>query len=131
MSLDIGQNEIDLDNNTMIVTETDEKGIIIFASKDFCKISGYTSEELVGQQHNIVRHSIMPRSAFEDLWATVKSGNIWNGIVVNKTKNGNYYWVNATVYPSKRRDGSIKYISVRVKPSKEEIENALKLYKAL
>ena len=71
----------------------------------------------------------MPSWAFEDLWKTIKSGNIWKGIVKNYTKDGNFYWVNATAFASKTKDGEIKYISVRVKPTKEEIQNAKKLYK--
>lgn len=128
MSINFGNNEILLDDNSMIVTETNEKGIITFASKDFCKIAGYTKEELIGQPHNFIRHSFMPSSAFKDLWDTVKSGRIWTGVVINATKNGGYYWVRATVYPSKTETGAIKYISVRVKASKEGILDATALY---
>jgi aerotaxis receptor len=73
----------------------------------------------------------MPSAAFADLWKTVQSGKVWTGIVVNKTKSGGYYWVKANVYPSKNGDGSIKYISVRVRPSSQEIEDAIKLYPTL
>lgn len=121
--------EVFLEQETIIVSQTDEKGIIIFANADFCTISGYELEELVGNPHNMVRHKDMPKWAFEDLWKTIKSGKIWKGIVKNRTKEGGYYWVNATVFPSKSVDGSIRYISVRVKPTKEEIENAENLYK--
>lgn len=122
-------NEVFLEQDTIIVSQTDEKGIVTFANADFCKIAGYKLDELVGKQHNIVRHQDMPKWAFEDLWKTVKSGKIWKGIVKNRTKDGNYYWVNATVFPSKDIDGSIRYISVRVKPTKDEIQNAENLYK--
>lgn len=123
--------EILLDKKTMIVSETDAKGIIIYANADFCKIAGYTKDELIGNPHNMVRHSDMPKAAFEDLWETVKRGDVWNGIVKNRTKNGGYYWVNATVFPSKDVNGNIRYVSVRVKPTKEEIEKAENLYKTL
>jgi len=123
--------EIKLDKDTMIVSETDEKGIILYANADFCKIAGYTKDELIGQPHNYVRHNDMPKAAFEDLWKTVKSGNIWNGIVKNKTDNGQYYWVNATVYPSIDADGKKRYISVRVKPTSLEVSNAKALYKTM
>ncbi|MGB3750974.1 MAG: PAS domain-containing protein [Arcobacteraceae bacterium] len=115
----------------MIVSETDEKGKIVFANEDFCKIAGYSIDELVGQPHNIVRHQKMPKAAFEDLWKTVKSGNIWKGIVKNKVKNGGYYWVNATVFPSKTPSGKLRYISIRIKPTKQEIEDAEKIYSSL
>lgn len=123
--------EILLDKKTMIVSETDAKGIIIYANADFCKIAGYTKDELIGNPHNMVRHSDMPKAAFENLWETVKRGDVWNGIVKNRTKNGGYYWVNATVFPSKDVNGNIRYVSVRVKPTKEEIEKAENLYKTL
>lgn len=123
--------EIELSKDTMIVTETDTKGNILFASKDFCTLAEYTKDELLGKPHNIVRHEDMPKAAFADLWDTLKKGYTWRGIVKNKTKNGNYYWVNATAYPSKTPDGELKYISIRVKPTKEEVEKAIELYKTM
>ena len=124
-------NEIKLPKDMMIVSEADEKGVILYANDDFCKIAGFSRDELIGKPHNIVRHKDMPKTAFEDLWKTIKSGNIWHGIVKNNTKNGDYYWVNATAYPSKTVDGNIRYISVRVKPTNEEIANAINLYSKL
>ena len=124
-------NEVKMPQEMIIVTETDAKGIIKFANEDFCKIAGYSLEELVGHPHNMVRHNEMPKAAFEDLWKTIQKGNIWKGIVKNKTKNGDYYWVNATAYPSKTSDGELRYISVRVKPTELEVSNAMKLYKTL
>ena len=123
--------EIKLNRNTMIVSETNEKGIIVYANDDFCSIAGYTKDELIGQPHNMVRHPDMPKAAFEDLWKTIQSGNVWKGIVKNKTKNGDFYWLNATAYPSKTHDGKIRYISVRVSPTQDEIKNAEFLYKTL
>ena len=123
--------EVKLSADTMIVSETDAKGIILYANTDFCKIAGYSKEELIGKPHNYVRHPDMPKAAFEDLWKTIQSGNIWNGIVKNKTKDGGYYWVNATAYPSKNSNGVLRYVSVRVKPTDKEIENAINLYKTL
>ncbi|HFU75643.1 MAG TPA: PAS sensor domain-containing protein, partial [Arcobacter sp.] len=88
-------------------------------------------EELVGQPHNLIRHPFMPSAAFADLWKTVQSGNVWTGIVVNKTKNGGFYWVKTNVFPSRNPDGSTKYSSVRVMPSKEEVEDAIRVYPTL
>ncbi len=124
-------NEVKMPQEMIIVTETDAKGIIKFANEDFCKIAGYSLEELVGHPHNMVRHNEMPKAAFEDLWKTIQKGNIWKGIVKNKTKNGDYYWVNATAYPSKNPNGELRYISVRVKPTELEVSNAMSLYKTL
>lgn len=123
--------EIILDRDTMIVSETDAKGIILYANADFCKIAEYTKDELIGKPHNMVRHSDMPRVAFKDLWETIQKGNIWNGIVKNSTRDGNFYWVNATAFPSKDSKGQLRFISVRVKPTAEEIKNAEALYKTL
>jgi PAS domain S-box-containing protein len=120
--------EIKINKNTMIVSETDEKGTIIYANDDFCTIAGYSKDELIGKPHNLVRHEDMPKAAFEDLWKTVQSGKVWNGIVKNKTKSGDFYWVNATAYQSKTKDGKLRYISVRVCPTDDEMKSAEKLY---
>lgn len=124
-------NEVILEKDTMIVSETDEKGNILYANEDFCKIAEYTKDELIGQSHNIVRHSDMPKIAFKGLWDTIQAGKVWNGIVKNKTKSGKFYWVNATAYPSIDSNGKRRYISVRIKPTKQEIEHASALYKTL
>ena len=120
--------EIKLHKNTMIVSETDEKGVIVYANNDFCDIAGFSKNELIGKAHSMVRHEDMPKAAFEDLWKTIQNGRIWNGIVKNKTKNGNFYWVNATAYTSKTKDGKLRYISIRVCPTNQEIEQAKILY---
>jgi len=125
------EEEIFLENSMIIVSETDEKGNILYANSDFCKICGYSKDELIGKAHNIVRHKDMPRAAFKGLWETIKNGEIWNGIVKNKTKNNGFYWVNATIFTSKDVDGHLRYISVRVKPTEEEVANAISLYKTL
>ena len=123
--------EVQLEKSTMIVSETDLKGNIIYANEDFCKIAGYTKDELIGQAHNMVRHEEMPKLAFKDLWDTVQQNKIWKGIVKNKTKNGDFYWVNATAYKVTKQNGEQRYISVRRKPTQSEINNADILYKQL
>lgn len=121
-----------LKDTDFLVSQTDEKGIILFANEDFCKIAGYTLEELVGQPHSIVRHPDMPKAAFKDLWDTVKRGEIWTGYVKNSTKNGGFYWVYATVYPNIAcHDGKCGYMSCRRKPSADEIAEAERLYKTM
>ncbi len=123
--------EIELDEYAFLVSETDSKGIITFANDDFCDIAGYPLEELLGQPHNMVRHKDMPKAAFKDLWETVKRGDIWTGYVKNRTKNGDYYWVFATVYPFESEDGKNGYMSCRRKASREEIRKYEELYKEL
>ncbi|MDX3958784.1 PAS domain-containing protein [Aliarcobacter skirrowii] len=121
--------EVFLEQDTIIVSQTNSKGEIIFANADFCRIAGFRLDELVGKPHNLVRDKDIPSWAFEDLWKTIKAGKIWKGIVKNRTKNGGFYWVNATVFPSKNSNGEIRYVSVRVKPTNKELEEAKKLYK--
>lgn len=127
----MSSNETQLSEYAFLVSETNEKGIITFANNDFCEIAGFTLDELIGKPHNIVRHSDMPKTAFKDLWETVKKGEIWTGYVKNRTKDDNYYWVFATVYPFESCDGEKGYLSCRKKASKEEIEVYEKLYKSL
>ena len=113
--------EIKLDLDSFLLSETDEKGIIRYANDEFCEFAEYTLEELIGKPHNIVRHPDMPKAAFEDLWKTVKAGKAWKGFVKNRTKNNNYYWVFATVFPFTSCDGSKGYISCRRMASQNEI----------
>lgn len=121
-----------LKSDDFLVSQTDEKGVILFANDDFCKIAGYSLSELIGKPHSIVRHKDMPKVAFKDLWSTVKQGEIWSGYVKNKTRDGGYYWVYATVYPMYDEVKRIKtYMSCRRKPSKQEVEDAKALYKTL
>lgn len=121
-----------LKDTDFLVSQTDEKGIILFANEDFCKIAGYTLEELVGKPHNIVRHRDMPHAAFKDLWDTVKGGKVWTGYVKNATKSGGFYWVYATVYPNIACDGgTCGFMSCRRKASLEEIAEAERLYKTM
>jgi aerotaxis receptor len=118
-----------LDDISFLVSETDSKGIIRFANDDFCKIAEYTIDELIGQPHNMIRHTDMPKKAFQSLWETILDGEVWTGYVKNATKSGGFYWVFATVYPFESCDGSTGFLSCRRKASKEEIEEAEALYK--
>jgi len=120
--------EIPFPEDTILVSKTDAKGLITYANHDFVKISGYAEEELIGRNHNLVRHPHMPPEAFADLWATVKQGDTWTGLVKNRAKNGDYYWVKANVTPIELPSGAIEYMSVRTPPTQEEKQYAEKLY---
>ncbi len=124
----ISHNEIDYPEGIVFVTKTDVKGTITYANDSFVEISGYSREELIGKGHNIVRHPDMPKWAFADLWATIQSGHPWRGMVKNRAKNGDYYWVRATVSPIISNQKITGYISLRRKPSREEIASAQSLY---
>ena len=95
----VTQREYPLQDGAVIISWTDSKGNITYANDDFVEASGFTYEELMGQPQNIVRHPDMPPEAFRDLWATIKTGNPWVGMVKNRRKNGDHYWVKATVTP--------------------------------
>jgi aerotaxis receptor len=120
--------ELTLTDKSFLVSETNEQGIIKFANNEFCKYSEYSLEELLGKPHNIVRHPDMPKAVFKQLWSSVKEGKRWRGFVKNKTKNGNFYWVFATIFPFTSSDGSKGYISCRRKASQKEIEKYEDLY---
>ncbi len=126
----IGRETI-LDENAFLVSETDAKGIILFANEQFCKVAEYSVDDLVGKPHNLVRHEDMPKAAFKDLWDTVKKGKVWQGFVKNKTASGGFYWVYATVYPYKNKAGEQCYMSIRRKPSREDIQKCSELYKTM
>jgi PAS domain S-box-containing protein len=111
-----------------LLSETDEKGIITYSSDSFAKTAGYEVKDLVGEPHNLVRHSDMPRKAFKSLWDTVQAKGFWTGIIKNARKGGGYYWVFATVLRSIDKNGNVKYVSIRTKPSREEIKKAQELY---
>ncbi len=123
--------EIQLGEEDVIVTTTDLKGAITYANKDFIRISGFAEEELVGKNHNVVRHPDMPPAAFADLWQTLKAGKSWMGIVKNRAKNGDYYWVDAYVAPIFEGRQIVGYQSVRVKPARAEVARAERLYRSL
>ena len=114
-----------------LLSETDEKGIVTYASDSFLKIANMKREDLIGQPHNIVRHPDMPRAAFKSLWDDAQSKGFWTGIVKNARKGGGHYWVYATVLRSIDKNGNVKYVSIRVKPSREDIKKAEELYATL
>lgn len=115
-----------------IVSETDLNGIITFANRRFCEISGYSVSELVGEAHNIIRHPDMPKAAFEQLWKTILSGTIWHGLVKNLRKDGKYYWVDTEVSPIFDDNGKPKgYMAARKPASRRNIEETALLYQQM
>lgn len=122
-------NELILNKNNLITSKTDLRGYITYANFDFIAFSGYDEEELIGYNHNIIRHPLMPRIIFKVLWDTIKSGKEINAFVLNKNKNGLEYWVYANVTPSFNANGDIiGYYSVRRKPNPQALPTIRKLY---
>lgn len=112
----------------LIVSRTDLNGNITLVNEAFVAISGYGEDELIGKPQSILRHPDMPSAAYADLWATVKAGKKWHGYVKNLCKDGGHYWVYATVVPNVRRGEVVGYTSVRRKPSKSKVAEAIAQY---
>ena len=117
--------------NEVIISTTDQRGIITFVNENFVNVSGFSREELIGKPHNIVRHPDMPPEAFADMWRTLKLGLPWMGIVKNLCKNGDHYWVSAYVAPIHVDGQFVEYQSVRFHATAEEVERAEALYQRL
>jgi methyl-accepting chemotaxis protein len=128
INMPVTDREVVMKDGTILVTRTDTKGRITYANDDFVEISGFSRDELIGKNHNIVRHPDMPAEAFEDLWTTSKQAKPWKGIVKNRTKTGDYYWVEANVTPVFNNGQVVEYLSVRYAPSREQINAAESLY---
>lgn len=123
--------EVPVGKTDQLVSTTDLKGVITYCNETFCRIAGFTESELLGQNHNIVRHPDMPKAAFADMWSHLKKGHPWRGIVKNRTKTNGHYWVDAYVTPIYENGKLAGYQSVRVQPKRERVETASKAYKAL
>src|SRR5689334_19529607 len=124
VNLPVINQEVELDDEHAIVSKTDLDGNITYVNPYFEQVSGYTSEELLGQPQNIIRHPDMPKEAFADLWASIKSGLPWTGIVKNRCKNGAYYWVRANITPIRENGRTTGYMSVRTKAERSQVAAA-------
>jgi len=115
----------------VILSETDPRGIITYANRRFCQISGYERSELIGQNHNIVRHPEMPKAVFQELWQTIRGRQAWEGLIKNLRKDGRFYWVHTHIEPL-RNGGALRgYVAVRRPADPDEIIEAELRYKAL
>ncbi|MDG6773773.1 methyl-accepting chemotaxis protein [Thiomicrorhabdus sp. ZW0627] len=123
--------ERDVAEDVIIVSKTDLNGTITYVNDPFVEISGFSREELIGQPHNIVRHSDVPKAVFADLWATLKQGKTWVQLVKNRCKNGDYYWVEANVSPIVEKGKVVGYMSVRRKISDAQKKAAQALYQQI
>ncbi|SDT88214.1 methyl-accepting chemotaxis protein [Halopseudomonas salegens] len=128
VNLPITEREVALSSGDNLLTTTDLKGAITYANPAFERISGYSQEEMLGKNHNLIRHPHMPPLAFEQMWRTIKSGKSWMGLVKNRCKNGDFYWVSAYVSPVMRDGKIIEFQSVRTKPEKQQVAAAESCY---
>jgi methyl-accepting chemotaxis protein len=118
-------------DNASIVSKTDTKGRITYINRTFVEVSGFSEEELIGQPHNMVRHPDMPPAAFADFWHTLKAGRPWRGLVKNRCKNGDYYWVEANANPIRENGEVIGYMSLRTCPTRDQVEQAERIYRSM
>lgn len=124
----VSQREYLFDDHATLMSTTDLNSHITYANDAFIEASGFTADEINGQPHNMVRHPDMPPEAFADMWATLKQGEPWTALVKNRRKNGDHYWVRANAIPVVR-DGKVQgYMSVRTKPTAEEVRQTEVLY---
>lgn len=126
------EDEYRMTENDILISATDARGVITFANNQFYSVAQYGNGELVGKPHNIIRHPDMPKTAFKDLWETIKAGKIWEGFVKNRGRLGRIYWVKAVVFPCFNENKIIEgYISIRLRPTDKEIERAKEAYRKL
>ncbi|NPA66644.1 MAG: PAS domain S-box protein [Epsilonproteobacteria bacterium] len=118
------------DKDAVLISQTDLEGTILFVNQKFQDVSGYSYNELVGKPYNILRHPDMPEEVFEKMWETLKSGQVYNGIIKNLRKDGKYYWIDLEILPIKEENSdTIKtYMAVARKASKKDIEENQLLY---
>ncbi|MDO9103780.1 MAG: methyl-accepting chemotaxis protein [Methylovulum sp.] len=131
INMPVTDKEVLMKKGEILVSRTDLKGRITYVNDAFVAISGYTREELLGANHNLIRHPDMPPAAFADLWATLQQGKPWAAPVKNRTKSGDFYWVEANVIPVYKNEQLHEYFSARYAPKREQIEQAEILYKKL
>ncbi|MFA6121508.1 MAG: PAS domain-containing methyl-accepting chemotaxis protein [Sideroxydans sp.] len=127
----VSQKEVTFPSGTVLISKTDTKGIITYCDDEFERMSGYSRAELIGKSHNIVRHPDMPAQAFKWLWDTLKAERPWRGMVKNRCKNGDHYWVRATVAPIIENGKIIGYVSVRKSPTRQQVAEAEAMYREL
>ena len=120
--------EVIFSDDEELVSVTDTRGVIRYANSEFCKVAGFSKEELTGKNHNIVRHPDMPKAAFADMWSKLQSGHAWRGAVKNRCKDGRYYWVDAFVTPLYESDQLVGFQSVRTVLSPQVRRRAESLY---
>jgi aerotaxis receptor len=124
----VSQREYSFPSGASLLSVTDPKGRIVFCNSAFIEVSGFSRDELLGQPHNLVRHPDMPAEAFRDMWETIQSGMPWTGLVKNRRKNGDHYWVQANAAPMMDGDRVVGFLSVRTEPAREAVEAAERLY---
>ncbi|QQX79148.1 methyl-accepting chemotaxis protein [Shewanella sp. KX20019] len=123
--------EVKLTSADQLISSTDKQGVVTYVNQRFVEISGYSEQELLGHNHNIVRHPDMPKAAFKEMWEKLAAGQSWRGMVKNRCKNGDFYWVDAFVSPLFEQGKLVGYQSVRVAPKTKYINKAQQVYQRI
>jgi aerotaxis receptor len=125
-------NEEYIFDGSIIISQTDLEGNIVFANRKFCEVSGYSAKDLMGAPHSIVRHPTMPRVIFEKMWNTISTGHTWNGLLKNMRKDGKYYWVDTEILPIEDENHKVTgYIASRKPASRKTIEENEATYRRM
>ncbi len=130
-NLPVTQRERTFNPSQRLISTTDTKGVITYCNDAFIEVSGFAREELIGQAHNLVRHPDVPQAVFANLWSDLSKGRNWMGIIKNRCKNGDYYWVNAFITAIRENDQVIGFESVRTYATAEQVARATRLYEKL
>ena len=126
------KNEEYLYEGSVLISQTDLKGVITYANKKFCEVSAYSIDELLGKPHNIIRHPDMPKTVFYKLWERIISGQAWNGVLKNLRKDGLYYWVESEILPIKDNNEVVTgYIAVNKPASRKNISESEEIYEKM
>ena len=127
----VTQREFDYTDDATLMSVTDTQSHITYANAAFVAVSGFDREDIIGQPHNMVRHPDIPKEAFADMWRTLQGGQSWSALVKNRRKDGDHYWVRANAAPVRRNNQLVGYMSVRTKPTRDEVQAAEALYKEI
>lgn len=114
-----------------LISETDTTGKLLYVNRKFCEMSGYSKDEVIGKPHSLLRHPDMPKTAFKELWETIKAGEQWSGYVKNLRKDGRYYWVIVDIIPKRDDKGEIIGYMASRKVADDSFESTKEHYKKL
>jgi PAS domain S-box-containing protein len=131
VNMPVNKHEYLVPEDAVLVSKTDLRGVITYCNQAFCEVSGFSESELLGEPHNIVRHPDVPPRVFADCWETIQAGDSWHGIIKNRRKNGDYYWVNANITPLHENGRMSGYLSLRYKPDPDQVIKAEKYFRSL
>ncbi|WP_415396717.1 PAS domain-containing protein [Sulfurimonas sp. CS5] len=125
-------NEEYIFEGSILISQTDLNGLITFTNRKFCEVSGYKVNELIGSNHNIIRHPDMPKAAFTKMWSTIKGGQAWNGLIKNLRKDGLFYWVDTEIIPVYNDNEELTgYIAAKKVASRKDIKENEAFYRKM